>query len=387
MADKIKIGISNDAYNQMYEYAYWANEKQQTEIAGWAHWTKDKGIYKLAPMVKQIASGAEVDAFPSGILNDVKYDMSDMVVQWHSHVNMTTFFSGQDTKNIKDSMELWSMLISIVVNLKGEYTAKLHISGNGRIKFPTVVEMDVELYRYYPTKSFVRDEVYSKLSRPKPPRHKKGNIISFTPSVANDIVINSINHRGKKLDAGYFYTDGIRWCTGSMEVAGERVWGKFDDKEVFHPYDKTRYEKLLEKEKVDAKVEVKDDEKKSPVQMTSTSSAVTGTTKPIDEWDDFDDLFMFEMAGVMQFKPYFKVIVACMKQLELEYPGLFDHEISENGDVIFMHVDKQVRIRLFPNGYLCDEAGQVIVWSAFLQQIALNKFPYRMEDQQNKLLV
>jgi hypothetical protein len=175
MASKLRMSIDARVLYQMYEYAAFAKTIHGSEIAGYGHYREKDGIYKLAPLTNQIITGgAEVDTFPSTIINDVKYDISDMVVQWHSHVEMNTFFSGTDQKNIKDMLGLYPLLISIVVNVKQEYTARLDIRnvayGNHIMRLPedNIASFDVELVPYY-SNDVVYNEVRNKLKQP----HKK----------------------------------------------------------------------------------------------------------------------------------------------------------------------------------------------------------------------
>src|SRR5690606_2508550 len=123
----MKIAISNKVMDKMFEYAAWANHHFGTEIAGWGHFSEENGIYKLAPLPKQTVKGAEVDSFPTEITNDVNYDISDMTVQWHSHVEMGVNPSYTDKQFIKDALEIMPYLISIIVNVKGEYSAEINI--------------------------------------------------------------------------------------------------------------------------------------------------------------------------------------------------------------------------------------------------------------------
>lgn len=181
---KLRMPIDAKVLYQMYEYAAFAKAIHGSEIAGYGHFNNQDGIYKLAPLTKQIVTGGDVDAFPSAIVNDVGYDMSDMIVQWHSHVEMSTFFSGTDQKNIKDMLRMYPMLISIVVNIKHEYTARLDIRsvayGNQKFILPEsdIMTYDLELIPYYSSDA-VWDEVKSKLRKPRKrpqPKPKPANL-------------------------------------------------------------------------------------------------------------------------------------------------------------------------------------------------------------------
>jgi len=199
MADKIQIKIDAKVFSQMFSYAHYAREHFGSEIAGWGHFNEKKGIYKLTPLPKQVVSGAEVDAFPDLILEDTSYDISDMIVQWHSHVDMGVFFSGTDNNNIKDCMKIFPMLISVIVNCKGQYIAKLSITkagGASRITLPQI-DYDVELIPYYSDKD-ISKEVLAKCSRPKPIVHKN----LYQVSDGND---RNYNPYGFGFDADDYY--------------------------------------------------------------------------------------------------------------------------------------------------------------------------------------
>ena len=166
--DKVKIPIDAKVLYQMYEYADYARRLHQSEIAGWAHYNKDRGIYKLTPLLRQEASGAEVIAFPNSILNDTKYDISDMIVQWHSHVMMSCSPSQPDRDLIQEALKLMPMIISIIVNCKGEYSAIAAFKRTDIFTFQDIVKLDAELVTYYQN-PLTAKEVKKKLYKPAPP--------------------------------------------------------------------------------------------------------------------------------------------------------------------------------------------------------------------------
>lgn len=164
--EKVKIPISAKVLYQMYEYAHSANKHFGTEIAGWGHYNKNKGIYKLAPLLKQEVSSAEVDVFPNDLLNDVKYDISDMLVQWHSHVNFSCSPSMTDQKQIEEALELMPMIISVIVNCKQEHSVMVSFKQAGAFEFQEIIKLDAVLVPYYDDR--VGKEVKSKLFKPAP---------------------------------------------------------------------------------------------------------------------------------------------------------------------------------------------------------------------------
>ena len=127
----VEIPIDAIVLDQMYRYAHSAKNIFKSEIAGWAHYNDKKGIYKLAPLLRQEAVGWEVDTFPEEILNDVHYDIHDMFVQWHSHVNFTCKPSATDKALIRKALEIMPMIISVIVNCKNEYTVNVSLKKAG----------------------------------------------------------------------------------------------------------------------------------------------------------------------------------------------------------------------------------------------------------------
>ena len=164
---KIEIFVDAKVLYQMYEYAAFAKHHFQAEVAGWGHYNKDKGIYKLAPLTKQEVSGAEVNNFPNEILSAVDYNISDMLVQWHSHVDMGVTPSATDVSTIKETLKITPCLISIIVNCKHEYSARLDFARTSVFDLPNPVTFEVELIPYYINKE-VSKEIKRKLYRPKP---------------------------------------------------------------------------------------------------------------------------------------------------------------------------------------------------------------------------
>lgn len=165
--DKVKIPIDAKVLFQMYEYADSAHKAFGTEIAGWAHYNKNKGIYKLAPLLPQEVSGSEVSSFPDEHINDMKYDISDMIVQWHSHVMFSCSPSQPDKDLIKEALKLMPMIISIIVNCKGEYSATVSLKQAGAFTFQDFVKLDAELVTYYECPNILK-EVRKKCYKPKP---------------------------------------------------------------------------------------------------------------------------------------------------------------------------------------------------------------------------
>ncbi len=219
--DKISLSIDAKVLFQMYEYAAYAHYHFGTEIAGWGHCADKKGIYKLAPLTRQEVSGAEVDNFPNEILNDTKYNISDMIVQWHSHVNMSTNPSPTDISTIKEALKIMPIIISIIVNCKNQYSARLDfIRISKLVRLPSQITLDVELIPYY-SNPIVSKEVKTKCHKPKP----KPAII-YNNSYDSDFS-NYVEHPSFKKDGQRYYWHMTYQC-----------YGYWDDKSEFIPYGK-----------------------------------------------------------------------------------------------------------------------------------------------------
>lgn len=180
---KIQIPIDARVLYEMQEYAGYAKHHFASEIAGWAHYKQDRGIYKLAPLPKQEITGATADTSSMDVTNDINYDISDMVVHWHSHVDMMPNPSGTDLQQIKDTLGIMPMLISIIVNCKGQYTARLdvkQVGGKFGVKLNSPESYEVELIPYYSNKK-VSQEVLKKLRRPKPKKVNKSDFKDDEP--------------------------------------------------------------------------------------------------------------------------------------------------------------------------------------------------------------
>jgi proteasome lid subunit RPN8/RPN11 len=126
---KSEIKISAKILFEMFQYAFYAKKNYNSEIAGWGHWQKNKGIYKLAPLTYQEVpqNGLEVEMSPDDLLK-TDYDMSDMLVRWHSHVNCSTSLSKTDNDTIKELLRVMPFVISVVVNVKLETTCQVDIN-------------------------------------------------------------------------------------------------------------------------------------------------------------------------------------------------------------------------------------------------------------------
>jgi len=149
---KIKIPINAKVLYEIQQYAAYAKFHYKSEIAGWGHYNEENGIYKLAPLVKQTVTGCTADTISDVITKDIKYDISDLIVFWHSHVDMSPTPSKTDLDQIEEFLQPLPMVITIIVNCNNQYSARLSMSKSGgrfSVALPSPVYYDVELEPYY----------------------------------------------------------------------------------------------------------------------------------------------------------------------------------------------------------------------------------------------
>lgn len=168
----MKIKIEQNVFDRIFQYAKGAKLHLNSEITGWGHYTPSAGIYKLAPLREQTVTGGaqveQVGQVPAG------YDVSDLLVQWHSHVDLPCMWSNPDEDNIKSICKLMPMLISIVVNCRGEYKARLDYSkikvGNGYMDLDKQVTVELTLeWRNDIIPSSIMDEITKNLIKKEYP--------------------------------------------------------------------------------------------------------------------------------------------------------------------------------------------------------------------------
>ena len=172
---KVQIPIDSKILHKIYTYAAYANHHfPQSEIAGWGHYNREDGIYKLAPLLDQVAHSTEVITDTTYLLES-GYDMKDMTVQWHSHCWMGTKPSGMsgDLGNIKKLGKLMPFVITIIVNLRMEYHCQVDIFKTESFDLEQLT-LEAELIPYYDNRKVSADvKRHLKLPPPVPKEEKK----------------------------------------------------------------------------------------------------------------------------------------------------------------------------------------------------------------------
>ena len=119
-----KIQIDSEALETIFAYA----KHCKVEIQGFAKW--NGSIVHSPFIIKQIATGASVEPSQASILRITRSGkLNEFRVQWHSHVEMSCFWSGDDRDVMESYTTSWGYGIFIVVNKRREYKAQLCIHG------------------------------------------------------------------------------------------------------------------------------------------------------------------------------------------------------------------------------------------------------------------
>ncbi len=126
----MKIVIQSQAWEKIMQYT----DLAVGEISGLGKVEKIDGYLTVTDVeiFEQETSGAH-STIPTEALAKFQDDvvkkggsMKNYTLWWHSHAHMGVFFSGTDTTTIDGSTE-FPYLVSLVVNKKGEYKARLDI--------------------------------------------------------------------------------------------------------------------------------------------------------------------------------------------------------------------------------------------------------------------
>jgi len=95
---------------------------------------------------------------------DADVILEDLVVQWHSHVDFQASPSKIDENNIKSMLELMDFVITIIVNVRGEYSCYMNIKKSGRFELPEPISIQTKL-EFIPTNKKMSDEVKEKVTK------------------------------------------------------------------------------------------------------------------------------------------------------------------------------------------------------------------------------
>lgn len=125
MTDKATLSITVDAHERIMACV----RACATEINGIGRISYKQGklVIDEVAVLKQSVSATHAELDTEDLMNFLatRPDASQWRVQWHSHVNMATFWSGIDEEAIKSIGETADYLISLVFNKSGEYKARV----------------------------------------------------------------------------------------------------------------------------------------------------------------------------------------------------------------------------------------------------------------------
>ena len=126
--------VSDADWNKILNYAKSAYEQFSSEIGGMAESVRDKDgdVWIVRPVIlKQSVSSANCDLDEASLAQYyakvAKKHGTVEFLWWHSHANMSAFWSGTDEKTINDNEGKSDHTWSLVVNIKGEHIFQLDV--------------------------------------------------------------------------------------------------------------------------------------------------------------------------------------------------------------------------------------------------------------------
>lgn len=222
MADElVQVRISPKVFSRILGYA----QVCSLEISGFAGFNpRTKIIDNLFPLLDQECSSGETEISEEALEKLALSKWSTRAnVWWHSHVNMGVFWSGQDDATIEALGRTYPWLISIVVNKKREYKARMDYFYPTRINREAKLTFDIGLSAEELAK--ISDEVDDKVSE-------------FKPKVMGDGIILGAEIKGTEQSHSgvvVFRGNGRGWMGGG--VGKEDYLAPFRYRQGFQPKD------------------------------------------------------------------------------------------------------------------------------------------------------
>tara|TARA_R110002020_G_scaffold318457_3_gene534117 strand:+ start:1058 stop:1939 length:882 start_codon:yes stop_codon:yes gene_type:complete len=128
------VYITENDWNKLLNYAQCAYEEFGTEIGGMAEMVPDKDgdmWIKRPTILKQSVAPANCDlnegALAQYYATVAKKNGTSDFLWWHSHADMTAFWSQTDKNTIEDNKGKSKHTWSLVINIKGEYIMQLDV--------------------------------------------------------------------------------------------------------------------------------------------------------------------------------------------------------------------------------------------------------------------
>jgi len=139
--------ITQKDWKKVIDYAQASYDEFKSEIGGFLIATKDKDgdiILSTPEILEQEVTGGTTEMEKVAVADyyvksAMKYGKDVRFVWWHSHANMSAFWSGTDTNTMKEyKNDDWSAFL--VVNIRGEYKFRICIWN------PIIAHEDIELH-------------------------------------------------------------------------------------------------------------------------------------------------------------------------------------------------------------------------------------------------
>jgi len=169
MATNKKLTLSHQARTDIAHYIRHCDY----EIGGFGYVTmNENGDFFVDEifLVEQTVTGGSVDFMDDGLAYAIQKATDDNRIEdlkfcWHSHVNMSAFWSSTDESMIEGANNgMTPYLVSLVQNKSGEFKTRVDFFPNGPLgQFTKQVEYELDLYYQQPEIPDHITETYDKL--------------------------------------------------------------------------------------------------------------------------------------------------------------------------------------------------------------------------------
>lgn len=185
MSDKFPVQMS---YQDLDKILAYCRHAKPSEIIGLAHAKLEKGVLMVYDpiILPQKVSGAECEIEPKELAKFIgAYDrIADIRCVWHSHVEMTAYFSACDRNTSTTLAALGKMVqgasswfFSLVINCRGEYEAKIDVFHP--IPYTVQCELKTNERPVSPEDEAIKKEVAEKCNRPTYHQSNFGNMGNY----------------------------------------------------------------------------------------------------------------------------------------------------------------------------------------------------------------
>ena len=160
------VYIAEPDWTKLLNYAQCSFDEMQSEIGGMAEMVPDKDgdmWIKRPTILKQEVSSASCDLDELALAQYYatvakKYGTSDFL-WWHSHADMSAFWSGTDKSTIAENKGKSKHTWSLVINIKGDYIMQLDVFNLAGMKIHKSQEFELCFIRRNYTDAFKKKVV------------------------------------------------------------------------------------------------------------------------------------------------------------------------------------------------------------------------------------